>query len=127
MDTPTPKAGAEVKAYADKFLAVLERIAVALETLIAEPGGFVPEPLSTPEAGRTLDTRVSGMDPGHADPGSAPLPVIPYDEVRKAVMAYGDAKGAHAAKDVLKLFGANYLMDLMARPEKYADVLAALK
>ena len=119
MDTATTKAGAEVKAYAEKFLAVLERIAVALETLIAEPGGFVPEPLSTSEAGAPPGAAVAAPV---AAQGS-----IPYDEVRKAVMAYGDAKGAQAAKDVLKLFGANYLMDLKARPEKYADVLAALK
>jgi hypothetical protein len=123
----TPKTGAEVKAYADKFLAVLERIAVALEKievvhdnpLMMLSAAMSAQPPSTPEAGRTPDAAVAAPV---AAQGS-----IPYDEVRKAVMAYGDAKGAQAAKDVLKLFGANYLMDLKARPEKYADVLAALK
>ena len=52
---------------------------------------------------------------------------IPYDTVRKAVLAYQDAKGVHAAQEVLKGFGVKYINELKARPERYQEVLDKLK
>jgi len=116
--TPNPAAAAKVIDYADRFLAVLERIAVALEGKVIVKHAPVA-PVSTPAA----------ASPTSAPPSSpvAAQESISYDTVRKAVMAFQDAKGVHAASNVLKSFGAQYIMDLKAHPEKFADVLKALQ
>jgi hypothetical protein len=123
MDTPN-KAGPVIQAYADKFLAVLTRIAVALETPISVDQAVarvmpytVTESPAPPVSQSVNLAEVAGI----------PEPPIPYDTVRKAVMAFQDVKGALAAQNVLKSFGARYIMDLKAHPEKFADVLAALQ
>jgi hypothetical protein len=105
-----------VKDYADRFLFALERIADALEGKSVQKH---TQPLSTPAAGTTPDAT---SKPSVAAQGS-----ISYDEVRAAVMAFQDRQGAAAAQNVLKSFGARYILDLKAHPEKYAEVLAALR
>jgi hypothetical protein len=103
-----------VKDYADRFLFALERIADALEGKSVQKH---TKPLSTPEA---------VVPPGADKSSVAAQGSNSYDDVRKAVMAYQDAKGARAALDVLRTFGANYILDLKKTPEKYGEVLKAL-
>jgi hypothetical protein len=104
-----------VKDYASKLLAVLERIAAALE------GKTSPSPQTSVATGLTEN----------AAPRAAAVidlvTQIPYDTVRKAVLAYQDAKGVHAAQEVLKGFGVKYINELKARPERYQEVLDKLK
>lgn len=66
-------------------------------------------------------------------PGTAAIaaamnePAIPYDTVRATINSYADAHGEHAAQTIIKRFGATYIKDLKAHPERYAEVLEALK
>ena len=108
-----------------QFLPAFERIATSLDQILL----LLAHPLREVPADATAHT--------HAEPTRAPVTVataptaaqesIPYDTVRVAVNAYADAHGEHAAQAVIKSFGATYIKDLKATPEKYADVLAALK
>jgi hypothetical protein len=118
MSTPNTAAQATVKEYADRFLAVLERIAVALEGQLVPSYSRDPAPVSTPDADPPPDASV---------PSVVAQASISYDTVRAAIMRFQDQKGATAAQNVLKSFGAKYILDLKKSPEKYADVLAALQ
>lgn len=121
----TPPAAAQIKVYVDRLLEILERIATALEQQ------RVAAIYAAQNAAAPLSPPVAATSPVPPEPApDAPSPAqeaISYDQVRQAVLKYQDVKGIKAAQDVLKAFGARYIMDLKARPEAYADVLKALK
>jgi hypothetical protein len=121
MPPPDPS----LASYLDRLLAVLDRIAIAIE---AQNRGHTTTDFPL-EARRVppSTTLLNDSPTESAVLGSAGTPGIPYDTVRAAVMAYQDAKGAHAAQSVLKEFGAKYITELKADPSRYQAVLDALK
>jgi hypothetical protein len=116
MNEKSAASGELIKAYADRFLAVLERIAVALET---KNRGYTTT--DWPK-----ETRFDATD-SNTPPPLEVGPVVAYDTVREALLAYQDTHGGNAAKEVLKAFGVKYITDLKATPERYADILKALQ
>lgn len=109
----------------DKVNALLERIAIALETMALinayPPVVFNSAPPLSPPSPPAPDANPT---PASAAPVAA---AIPYDTIRLAILSYSDTKGAAAAEMVLKRFGAKYIKDLKAAPERYGEVLEALK
>lgn len=129
---------AAVRIYADRFASALERIGAALErrNTLTEMSNMInnPPPLSANDLAKTHAAPAAEahtLAAASAAPRAAAVidlvTQIPYDTVRKAVLAYQDAKGVHAAQEVLKGFGVKYINELKARPERYQEVLDKLK
>ena len=98
----------------ERFMVVLERIAIAIEA--PKVTGTAPETLQPPAP----VSSVAG--PSAPDtPGAAPS--FTYDEICATINAYGDRHGHKAAKELLTSFGATYIKAL--KPEQYADVMKA--
>lgn len=97
--------------YIEKALALLERIASALEKLTGT-ARETPQPTPPPSGFET------------APPGTPrAVPPFTYDEVVEAINGYADAHGHKAAKDLLTSFNVTYIKQL--RPEQYPDVMKA--
>lgn len=107
------------------MLAVLDRIAVAMET--QDQGHTTTDEARLTRPVPPSTTILNESPTERAVLGAVITPGIPYDTVRAAVMAYQDAKGAHAAQSVLKQFGVKYLTELKADPSRYQAVLDALQ
>lgn len=127
------------KQAADPLLLVLERIATAIEKLqwtptalltIQDKGMSAAElfghtPISSPS--KTPPAPAELLPDNAASAGASSAAAIPYETVRKAVYAYHDAKGEHQTQELLKRFGAKYMQDLKRAPERYAELLEALR
>jgi len=98
----------------ERFMVVLERIAVALEA---------PNPTIVVAAETPLSPAEAHTENGMEQSTSAVTTSFTYDEICATINAYGDRHGHKAAKELLTSFGATYIKAL--KPEQYADVMKA--
>jgi hypothetical protein len=122
MNENLSSGAALLQQYADRLLALLERIALALEA----PDTDAKIRAGLRELAHPSAPAPTADSPATQSPARAPVP-IPYEAVRGAVMAYQEAKGPYAAQLALKTFGVKYIHELKAMPERYSEVLAALQ
>jgi hypothetical protein len=103
--------------YVEKALALLERIAVAVEHgAVTQRDRVGAQPATV--------SPVVGSNPASSTTSSSSIAEPTYDKVKKAVFAYQDKHGQPAAITLLKEFGAKYISEL--KPEQYAGVMAKL-
>ena len=101
--------------YLDKALAVLERIALALESKVIVKHATAAQTPQPPA------TRPEPEAPGTP----AAVATYTYDQICDVINGYADRHGQQDAKKLLLTFGATYIKQL--RPEQYPDVMEKFK
>jgi hypothetical protein len=120
MDT---ESATQIKAYADRFITALERIASALEANSARQGQRDKSPVSDiPTGASAPPAPVSPISDASTFKEYPRVAVHSFAQVKAAIFAYQDSHGAAAAEALLKEFDAKYIGQL--KPEQYADVMA---
>ena len=110
--------------YLDKALAVLERIALALESKVIVKHATAAQTPQWPTDGVILSPPAARPEP--EAPGTpAAVATYTYDQICDAINGYADRHGQQDAKKLLLTFGATYIKQL--KPEQYPDVMEKFK